>query len=90
MNSKKTDHVNGASRKNRMNQSGERKTMSDSKSENRRHVRFKVPESVCVALNNGKTVVGRVRNISLGGLAFEYIANEKQLNDASEMDIFIS
>ena len=41
--------------------------------EKRKHVRFQVQEDVIVALQNGFSRIGKVKNISLGGLSFEHI-----------------
>jgi len=41
--------------------------------EQRKHIRFLVKEDVIAALRNRSTKIGKVRDISLGGLAFEHI-----------------
>ncbi|MEE8416798.1 MAG: response regulator transcription factor, partial [Desulfobacterales bacterium] len=48
------------------------------KSEKRRHVRFNAPENLFAALGNPVQKVGKVKDISMGGLAFEYIPGEKE------------
>ncbi len=60
------------------------------KPEKRRHVRFKAPENLFAALGNPVQKVGKVKDISMGGLAFEYIAVEKEDVSASHVDIFLS
>ncbi|WP_028313404.1 PilZ domain-containing protein [Desulfatibacillum aliphaticivorans] len=41
--------------------------------ERRRHTRHKTPESCFAALRAESTTVGRIRDISKGGLSFEYL-----------------
>lgn len=60
------------------------------KSEKRRHVRFKAPENLFAALGNPVQKVGKVKDISMGGLSFEYIAGEKEDVSVSHIDIFLS
>ena len=60
------------------------------KSEKRRHVRFKAPENLFAALGNSVPKVGKVKDISMGGLAFEYIPNDKKETSTSHVDIFLS
>jgi len=60
------------------------------KPEKRRHVRFKAPENLFAALGNPVQKVGKVKDISMGGLAFEYIPGEKEDGSASHVDIFLS
>ena len=42
------------------------------------------------ALGSRFTKVGRVKNISTGGLAFEYITNGDTDEDNSQLDVFVS
>ena len=58
--------------------------------ERRKHKRFLAQDKAFAVLRPDYTKLGKIKSISMGGLSFEYIAYEKQLNDASEMDIFIS
>ena len=60
------------------------------KSEKRRHVRFKAPENLFAALGNSFPKVGKIRDISMGGVAFEYIPNEKEETGTTHVDIFLS
>ena len=60
------------------------------KSEKRRHVRFKAPEKLFAALGNPAPKVGKVKDISMGGLAFEYIPGEKEETGTTHVDIFLS
>ena len=41
--------------------------------ERRRHVRYKTPDSCYAALRAESITVGRIRDISAGGLSFEYL-----------------
>lgn len=43
--------------------------------EKRMHERFLVRDGVIVALQNGASRIGKVRDISLGGLSFEHICD---------------
>ncbi len=44
--------------------------------EKRKNIRFFVREDVIVALRNGFNRIGKVKDISMGGLSFEYIYDE--------------
>lgn len=44
--------------------------------ERRRHPRIAIEDHVFIAISNGHNRIGRVRDISLGGLAFEHIYEE--------------
>jgi hypothetical protein len=56
----------------------------------RRDARYVAKENVIAALQNGGTTVGKVRDVSKGGLSFEYIIYDED-SDAKSMgrDIFI-
>ena len=56
--------------------------------ERRRYHRFQVQEGVYVALNDGSFKIGQIQNISKGGLAFTYVANEKNAEGSFTVDIF--
>lgn len=56
--------------------------------EQRRHLRFLPAENTFVALGRNFSKVGKVIDISLGGLAIEYIAGEGNTQDDSLVDIF--
>ena len=58
--------------------------------ERRKHKRFLTQDKAFTVFRPDYTKLGKIKSISMGGLSFEYIAYEKQLNEASEMDIFIS
>ena len=59
------------------------------RSEQRKHDRFIPKENAFAALGRKYTRVGKIKDISVGGLAFEYIAGEESNNNASEIDIFL-
>jgi hypothetical protein len=48
-----------------------------------------VGEEVIVALRNKSSRVGRVKDISKGGLSFEHIYDEDLEEDPSESDVFL-
>lgn len=60
----------------------------------RRYKRFKASDRCYAAIRSGEGGVGRIKNISMGGLAFEYMETGKQKSaseDSEEyVDIFIS
>ena len=47
-------------------------------------------EGVFAALNSGFKKIGQIKNISRGGLKFEYVDDGKPVNDPSEVEIFSS
>jgi len=53
----------------------------------RKKERFLVGEEVIVALRNKSSRVGRVKDISMGGLSFEHIYDEDLEGDSSKRDI---
>jgi hypothetical protein len=58
--------------------------------EKRRQVRFLAQENAFAALGEKFTKVGRLKNISAGGLAFEYITDGNSENGPSQLDLFVS
>jgi len=58
-------------------------------SEQRKSVRFIVHENVSIALRGKFTKVGRVKDISMKGLAFEHIEEENQNSETLRKDIFL-
>ncbi len=89
--SKKTEQGDGGGRKNQMNQSIVKRTGSDATCESRKHVRFKVIDGAYMALNNGQIVVGRIKDVSMGGLAFEYLKDAyTALSAVGHIDLFMS
>jgi c-di-GMP-binding flagellar brake protein YcgR len=53
----------------------------------RKDKRFLVGEEVIVALRNSSSRVGRVKDISRGGLSFEHIYDEELEEDPSKRDV---
>jgi len=60
------------------------------KTEQRKFTRFLVQDTAFAVLRPHFTKLGKIKDISGGGLAFEYIAYEGQKKDSSEIDIFLS
>jgi hypothetical protein len=56
--------------------------------ERREHKRFKVQNRVYVTLKDNYYKLGQLINISKGGIAFLYIANEEQVNGLFKADLF--
>jgi hypothetical protein len=57
--------------------------------ERRKFTRFLVPENVYAALGPSFSKVGRIKNISVGGLAIEYLTDGDSAIGSSHVDIFI-
>ncbi len=64
--------------------------MRKSKIEKRRHVRYRTCDRVFAALGEKFSRVGRVRDISAGGLSFEYIIDQWPVKNVSRIDIFVT
>jgi len=62
--------------------------------ERRKHKRFKVQDSAFVVVGAPfrphSTKVGQIIDMSMGGLAFGYIADEDRSNASSELGIFLA
>ncbi len=62
--------------------------------QDRRHfLRFDASCACFAALKSGETTVGRIRDISMGGLAFEYLDNEDlptRIDEMEHVDLFMS
>jgi len=58
--------------------------------EKRRENRLLVEDNAFAALGARFTKVGRVKNISTQGLAFEYITDGNSDDDPSQLDVFVS
>lgn len=58
-------------------------------SEQRKHDRFIPQENAYAALGRKYTKVGKIQDISMQGLAFEYIAAEENNESGSQIDIFL-
>ena len=57
--------------------------------EHRKHVRLLPPPNTFAALGNNYSRVGKVKDISLDGLSFEYLSGESTEINASQVDIFL-
>ena len=57
--------------------------------EQRKNGRFLVQEDVIVALRNGLTKIGKVKDVSMGGLSFEHIYDENLNNELFKGSIFL-
>ena len=58
--------------------------------ERRVHLRYRVSEGVFAVLNASMLMVGQVIDVSMGGIAYIYIANEKSPQGSFTLDILIS
>ena len=58
--------------------------------EKRKFTRFKAEQGTYVAFGTGSSLVGRLLNISGGGMAFSYIAGDAQVAGCLCVDIFLS
>ena len=58
--------------------------------ERRRHKRFQVGEDAFVILSPSDTGAGRLKNIGMGGLMFEYVAVKEPSLEVSEVEIFVT
>jgi len=59
------------------------------RSEQRKHDRFMAKENAFAALGRNYTRVGKIKDISIGGLAFEYIRGKGLKEHVSKIDIFL-
>ena len=57
--------------------------------ERRKYARYIPQKNAFAALGHEYTRVGRIRNIALGGLSFEYIVGDSLKEEATEADIFL-
>ena len=57
--------------------------------ERRKYARYLAQENAFAALGREYTRVGKIKDIALGGLAFEYIVGEATKENATEADIFL-
>jgi len=58
--------------------------------EKRRFIRYRARDKVFAALGEKFSRVGKVKDISVGGLAFEYVGEPESSNDLSRIDIFVT
>jgi hypothetical protein len=59
-------------------------------SEKRRFARYVAQDLAFAVFRPSFTKLGKIKDISKGGLAFEYVTAEGQMEDSTEIDIFIS
>jgi hypothetical protein len=57
--------------------------------EKRNNIRFLVQDDIVVALRNRSTKIGRIKDISMGGLSFEHIYDEDLNVEPSKRDVFL-
>ncbi len=57
--------------------------------EQRKNSRFLVQDDVIAALQNGSTKIGKVKDISLGGLSFEHIQDEISSRESFERNLIL-
>ena len=58
--------------------------------ERRKHRRFQVQDIAFAVLKNKSRQIGQITDISMGGLAFNYIASQENNNGSSELDILLA
>jgi len=56
--------------------------------ERRKQKRFGISKDVFVVLNPNFIKVGKIKNISMDGLAFSYVGNEVSSTETRELDVF--
>ena len=59
-------------------------------SERRKSIRYIPQENAFAALGRRYKKVGHIKDISRGGLAFEFIAGEKNIVDGNQIDVFLT
>lgn len=59
------------------------------RTDRRNNIRFLAQDNVFVALRIGRIIIGKVRDISKGGLSFEHICEEDLSEDLSEKEIIL-
>jgi hypothetical protein len=57
--------------------------------EKRKHPRFRTQDNCYAALSGNFTKVGKICDISTGGVAFRYLAQDIQEEEFSKVDIFL-
>jgi hypothetical protein len=65
-------------------------TGAEAQVERRKHKRFRVQEGAFVILKPSDTGAGRLVNISMGGLMFEYVATKEPSVEATELELFVT
>ena len=57
--------------------------------ERRKHTRLLLKDNAFAALGKNYSKVGKIKNVSKGGLAFEYIVGEEDEEISCQVDIFL-
>ena len=58
--------------------------------DNRKHTRFRSQDLAFAAFGSHDKEIGQIIDISMGGLAFRYIADGDQLNVSRELEIYLA
>lgn len=61
----------------------------NTRKDHRKHKRFQARKGVFVGVGPHDIQVGRLRDVSMGGLGFRYIGNGEQLKGTHHVDIFM-
>jgi hypothetical protein len=59
------------------------------RTEQRKNIRFLVEDKIIVALRNGSTKIGKVKDRSIGGLSFEHIYDEHLNLEPLKKEVFL-
>jgi len=59
------------------------------RTEQRKTIRFLVEANIIVALRNESTKIGKLKDISMGGLSFEHIYDEQLTLEPLKRDLFL-
>ena len=62
---------------------------TDKTTEKRKHKRFQVKNRAYAVIGSDYNIMGEIKDISLAGMAFQYIANGSRLDGLLEMNIFV-
>jgi hypothetical protein len=57
--------------------------------EHRKHIRLSPPSNTFAAIGSKYSKIGKVKDISLGGLSLEYLSGESTSMNPSKVDIFL-
>ncbi len=58
--------------------------------EKRKHKRFRLKDLTYAAFGSRAMKIGQIVDISMGGLAFHYIADGDQINNVHELEIYLA
>lgn len=56
--------------------------------ERRKHERLKAKEGIFAVLVSGNSKLGQIKDISMGGLTFQYVDNGEPVDVSSEVELF--